>query len=347
MLNKFQQDNRKESKISKLTTNFFDKIEYGVSYRTLKLYLELGLTLKKVHRVIKYKQKPIMSEYIEKNTLLRKQSKNDFEKDFFKLLNNAIFGKSMENVRNRINFRLIDNEKSFNRITSNIKKITEFGDDEEIEMLGVHLLKKETLLNKPIFLGQCILDQSKHLMYDFHYNFMLKQFKREDIDLLFTDTDSLCYNIRNKNPYDVFLQYKDKFDNSQYPENHKMYDSTNDKTCGKFKNEAVKKGKVYDINEFIGLRSKVYAYKVFDGKEDKRCKGVKKSVCKKNICFNDYYNTNFTKENFNIKQNGFRSYKHQIYTETVSKIGLSCYDDKVYICDNMINTYSLGHYKTR
>ena len=213
-------------------------------------------------------------------------------------------------------------------------------------MLGVHLLKKETLLNKPIFLGQCILDQSKHLMYNFHYNFMLKQFKREDIDLLFTDTDSLCYNIRNKNPYDVFLQHKDLFDNSEYPEDHPMYDSTNLKVCGKFKNEAVKKGIVHDISHFVGLRSKVYAYKVFGGKEDKRLKGIKKSVCKKDICFNDYYNTNFTKKGFDIKQNGFRSYKHQIYTETVSKIGLSCYDDKVYLCDNMINTYSLGHYRT-
>ena len=161
MLNKFQTENRNDNtKISKLTTNFFDKLNYGVSYRTLKLYLELGLTLKKVHRVVKYIQKPIMEKYIEHNTRLRQDPNNsDFEKDFFKLLNNAIFGKSMENVRNRINFRLIDNEDSFNRITSNIKKITEFcGDSEEdIEMLGVHLVKKQTLLNKPIFLGHLLL----------------------------------------------------------------------------------------------------------------------------------------------------------------------------------------------
>ena len=143
-------------------------------------------------------------------------------------------------------------------------------------------------------------------------------------------------------------EQNDLFDLSNYPKNHFMYNDKNKKVIGKFKNESVNQ-----ITEFVGLRSKLYAFTTDksvdkdDDEEHKKCKGVKRSVIKKDISFENYKNTLFNKTNYDIKQNGFRSYKHQIYTETTKKIGLSYADDKTYIMDNCIDCLTFGHYKTK
>jgi hypothetical protein len=339
----------KQTKITKLCSTFIDKKDYVVNYRYLKLVLSLGVKLKKVKRVLEYEQSNFMASYIMKNTLMRQQAKNDFEKDFYKLMNNSVFGKTMENVRNRINFRLISTEDQALRV-KNMKRFTIFDDD----LVGVHIHKKKVKLNKPIYLGQNILDDSKHLMYNFHYNFMLKKVDRENIDLLFTDTDSLCYHIKKQDIFQIMNENKDYFDLSDYPKDHPLYDDKNKKVMGKFKNESVGEDKqlkinvVRYINEFIGLRAKLYTF-THDGeiKSHNKCKGVKSCVVKKEITIDDYRNTLYNRENKIIQQNGIRSYEHQLYTERVSKIALSCRDDKVYICDDNVHTYNHGHYKTK
>ena len=128
-------------------------------------------------------------------------------------------------------------------------------------------------MNIPVFIGQNVLDQSKYLMYDFHYNYMLKNFDRENIDLLFTDTDSLFYHIRKENPFEIIKKDKSLFDLSNYDKSNELYDKTNNKVIGKFKNESVKQ-----ITEFVGLRSKCYSYITDDDEEHMKCKGVSKSV---------------------------------------------------------------------
>ena len=173
-------------------------------------------------------------------------------------MNNAVFGKTMENVRERINFRLITNEESAWR-QKNLKSFTIFDDD----LVGVHIQKQKILLNKPVYLGQTILDDAKKTMYNFHYNFMLKQIKRENIDLLFTDTDSLCYHIKKQDIFKIMGENKEHFDLSNYDKNHELYDPTNKKVINKFKNESVKQ-----ITEFAALRAKCYAYRC-DGDDDK------------------------------------------------------------------------------
>lgn len=345
MLNSFQIEGRKETKIKKLITSFYEKKNYGINYRLLKLYLQLGIKIKKVNRVLQYTQNNFMESYIMKNTNERKSAKNDFEKDFYKLMNNSVYGKTMENVRNRINFNLVCNENKALGLRNIIKKRTIFNED----CVGVHQLKTEVVLNKPIFIGQCVLDQSKYLMNDFHYNFMLKQFDRENIDLLFTDTDSLCYHIRKQNPYEIIAQNKDLFDLSAYPKDHPLYDPTNKKVIGKFKDEAVD-GVMAHITEFVGLRSKLYSYTTEENhvtEEHHKCKGVKHSVVHNELKTQLYKSTLFSRQCFKVKQNGFRSHKHQIYTEEIEKVALSAMDDKVYIEDNNIHTKTLGHYKIR
>jgi len=252
-------------------------------------------------------------------------------------MNNSVYGKTMENVRNRIDFKLIQKEDQALRV-KNLKRFTTFADD----LIGVHCNKNKVVLNKPIYLGQNILDDSKVLMADFHYNFMLKNISRDNIDLLFTDTDSLMYQIRNFDVFDLINKNKDLFDLSEMNKDDNLYNTKNKKVIGKMKIET---GSDY-ITEFVGLRPKMYSYKTEDEHESKKCKGVKLNVINSDINFNDYKNTNFNKEIKVIQQNGIRSYKHQLYTETVTKIGLSFNDDKVYIEDNMIDCFNFGHYKT-
>jgi hypothetical protein len=176
---------------------------------------------------------------------------------------------------------------------------------------------------------------------------MLKNFDRNNIDLLFTDTDSLCYEIRKQNPYDVIGKNKEKFDLASYPIDHPLYDTMNKKVIGKFKDEAVD-GKMDYITEFVGLRSKMYSYTTeLDNAQHHRCKGVKKYVVEKQFKTQLYKDCLHSRKSHDVQQNGFRSYQHQLYTETVSKIGLSCRDDKSYIQDDNIHTYTLGHYKIR
>ena len=337
-LNKWQQEDYKQSKIEKLITSLSDKKDYVVNYRILKLYLSLGVKLMKVNKCLEFTQAPFMKPYIMLNTELRTKAKNDFEKDFFKLMNNSAFGKTMENVRNRINFRLISTEDEAMRV-KNLKKFTIFNEN----LVGVHIQKLDVVLNKPIYMGQTILDDSKCLMYDFHYNFMLKKFKRENIDLLFTDTDSLAYHTRNQDINEIIKENKDKFDLSNYPKEHPLYDKTNMKVIGKFKNESPK-----EIKEFIGLRSKLYSYIVEDEThEHLKCKGVKKSASDKQLTHSNYKNTLFNRTNKNITQNCIRSYKHQLYSIQQTKIGISYNDDKVFVCDDNIHTYTFGHKNIR
>jgi hypothetical protein len=341
MLNTWQQEGRKNSKISKLTTSFHDKIKYGVNYRLLQLFIQQGLIITKFHRVVQYTQENYMASYISKNTEERKTANNDFEKDFYKLMNNAVYGKTMENVRNRINFKLVSSEEEAMRVRNTKRLFTIFNED----LVGIHLLKKEVKLNKPIFIGQNVLDESKFIMYDFHYNFVLKNVAKENVDLMFTDTDSLCYHFKNVNPYELIKQNKHLFDLSAYPKSHELYDATNKKVIGKMKNETVDED-VHYITEFVGLRSKLYSFTT-ETYEKNVCKGVKRSVVKKDIKFDDYKKTLFTRKPKNVGQNVFRSYKHQLYTESIQKTALSCNDDKSYIMDDNIHTLTLGHYKTK
>ena len=178
-------------------------------------------------------------------------------------------------------------------------------------------------------------------MTGFHYNFMLDKIDKKDINLLFTDTDSLCYHIKNIDIFNIIKNNKDEFDLSDYPKENELYDPKNKKVIGKFKNESINQ-----ITEFVGLRSKLYSYTVdSESKCKNKCKGIKRSVVKNEIKTSDYVHTLETHEPKFVHQNGIRSYEHELFSETQYKKALSWCDDKVYICDNDINCFNYGHYK--
>ena len=206
-------DRSKGDAVDKLICDFSDKINYGIHYRALKFYLRQGLKLKKVHSVITFSQSAWLKEYIDFNTAKRAVAKNDFEKDFFKLMNNAVFGKTMENVRNRINMVLINNDLSrLKRYTAkpNFKRATIFDDPDtdkltDCNVCAVHMTKNEVTLHKPIMIGQAILDLSKVHMFIFYYNALKKQYG-DKIKLLFTDTDSLCFEVETEDYYNDIVK---------------------------------------------------------------------------------------------------------------------------------------------
>ena len=251
----------KINKVNKLTPNLNNKTKYVLHHRNLKLYLSLGMKLTKIHRVIEFKQSKWLAPYITLNTNLRTKGKNNFEKDFFKLMNNSVFGKTMENIRNRENIKLATSEKKALKLIAkpNFKRRTIFTEN----LIAVHLGKTKLKFNKPIYVGMCILDVSKTLMYDFHYNYIKKKYG-EDAKLLMTDTDSLCYEIKTEDFYkDISADVEAKFDTSAYPKDHTdrnghpsgIKTGVNKKVVGMMKDEC--SGKI--MTEFVGLRAKLYA----------------------------------------------------------------------------------------
>ena len=327
--------------VEKLIPNLRDKNKYVVHYKNLIQYLKLGMKLKRIHRGIKFVESEWMKPYINMNTELRTKAKNNFEKDYYKLMNNSIFGKTMENIRNRVNVKLVNSENKARKLIAkpNYRSCKIFSEN----LISVHMKKTSLLMNKPVYLGACILDLSKTVMYDFHYNY-IKPMYGDKTKLLFTDTDSLMYEIETEDFYkDISGDIKDRCDTSDYPDNHPSGIPTgiNKKVLGMFKDEAG--GKI--IKEFVGLRAKLYSYKMHDGEEAKKCKGVKKQVVEKNITHEDYKTCLRTGKEQLRKMNILRSYEHEIYTEEVNKVALSAEDDKRYILSDGVHTLAWGHYK--
>ena len=320
----------------KLIPTLSNKEKYVIHYRNLQLYIDLGLKLTKVHRVLEFNQSPWLKQYIDFNTEKRKNAKNAFEKDFFKLMNNSVFGKTMENIRKRVDGRLVNDEKKLLKLTSKPTYVSSKIFNENL--VAVHKIKETLTLNRPAYVGMCILDLSKTLMYDFHYNYIKKKYK-DKAKLLFTDTDSLTYEIQAKDVYKDFWIDKDKFDNSDYPESSPYFNKTNKKVIGKFKDEAAG----VPICEFVGLRSKMYSYIKDNEKGGKTAKGIKKNIIKNNINHLNYKETLFNNDQMMHKMKTIRSENHQLGSYEINKVSLSCFDDKRYIHDDGRTSYAYGH----
>ena len=283
------------NKVEKLVPNLYDKKKYVIHIRGLNQTLKHGLILEKVRRVIKFNQSAWLKPYTDFNTELRKKAKNDFGKDFFKLMNNAVFGKTMENIRKHKDIKLVTNEKAYLKtvMKPNFKSGVLFGEN----LMGCEMGKIKVVMNKPVYLGQAILDLSKIVMYEFGYDYMKPKYGN-NLTLCYMDTDSLVCHIETEDFYeDIAGDVKERFDTSGYSKEdaRPLPIGLNKKVIGLMKDELG--GKI--MTEFVALRPKLYAYRKPDDKkcegikkcvvkEDKRCKGIKKCVVKKTPGFNDY-----------------------------------------------------------
>ena len=271
---------------------------------------------------------------------MQAKAANDFEKDCFKLMNNSVFGKTIENIRKRVNIKLVTTQDSLRKLVAkpNYDSFTIFDEN----LVAVRIKHTKLTFNKPVYLGMSILDLGKTLMYDFHYSYVRNKYNNK-ARLLFTDTDSLCYEIETDDFFkDISGDSEAKFDTSEMPANHPsgIRTGVNKKVLGMFKDEACEK----QIAEFVGLRAKLYSYKMHEGEEKKKCRGVKQVVDKKNITHDDYKQCLFIRKELMRSMIVIRSHHHEINGEAVNKVALNANDDKRLITDDGIHTLAYGHY---
>lgn len=331
-----------EGSTKKLLLTLENKIKYGIHYSNLVQCLEAGLILKKVHRVLKFKQSQFMKSYVDLNTRKRAAATSKFHQSLYKLNNNSVFGKSIQNVRNHKSVKLISRwlgafgGKSF--ISSPFFKSANIFNENFVAM---EMRNKYIYLNKPIYLGAAILDISKRYMYEFHYGYTIPTFGADNVSAIYTDTDSLIYKIRCFNIYETMKQNIDRFDTSDYKiDNQYNMPRLHGKMLGKMKDENF--GAV--MTEFVGLCSKMYATRVENIDSVKRAKGVQNNIVKTRIDFNDYYNCLVDHKILSFEQSSFRVKHQEMFTIKQQKVALNYFDDKRVLIPNSTHTYAYGHY---
>ena len=338
-----------EQDIEHLIPTLSDKKRCILHCEALKMYVSLGLKETKIHLGIIFTQRAWLKPYVDLNTDLRAKAKNDFEKDFFKLMNNSVFGKTMENIRNRVNVRLVSGGEKGEKKAKNLaakpsfEGCTIFDDN----LVAMHIHKTKLVFNKPVHLGISIPDIGKIKMYNFHYGFIKSKYS-DKAKLLFTHTDSLAYEVMTDDFFaDISDDVYERFDTSNFESNHPsgIPSGKNKKVIGMFKDETG--GKI--IEGFVVLRAMLHSYMMFEpgrnGKEEKKCKGIKKSIIRKTIGYVYYLDCLFNGGEKLRQMNIFRRRKYLDYTEEINKVALSSKDNKRIILpnNNKLDTLAYAH----
>lgn len=335
-------------KHSKLLLTLDNKKNYIIHHVMLKFVLSQGLKLKAIHNVLQFDERPWLKPYIELNTEMRTRATNDFEKNLYKLLSNSVFGKCMENVRKRVDIKLRNHWNgrygAGNLVANpNFKRATIFDEN----LVAIEMYKTEIKMFKPVAVGMAVLDLSKVVMCDFHYNKMLPFFnnRSDNCTVAYTDTDSYIYRIRlpyNQNIYrELILKNLNWFDTNDYPKDNQFgIPQVNKKVPGLMKDEC--NGQI--MTEFVGLRSKMYSVKIAGQDAIRKAKGVKRNVVDRKLKFKDYFNCLLKEDILVGHQKNIRSKLHEINTIDQKKIMLSPFDDKRFIKPNNIDTLPWGHY---
>ncbi|XP_039299204.1 uncharacterized protein LOC120355030 [Nilaparvata lugens] len=291
LLSNYQTNENGQTGTKKLMNTLFDREKYIVHYVNLKLYLQLGLKLLKVHRVISFSQSPWLKSYIDFNIRNRQNAKNKFEISFFKACCNLIFGKTIQSSRKQMNVKIITDEKRLDKYISN--PLCKRWQIISPNVIAVFSRKLELKMNKPVYSGFSVLELSKFHMYDFFYCKLQKIIPWDRIELCMTDTDSFLLNLKVEDVYQLIRENLTLFDTSNYPPSHPCFSMERNKVVGKFKDETGSK----PVHRFLGLRSKLYSYLVCNENEElvNKCiaKGVQSGVKCRKLNFNLYMKSLF------------------------------------------------------
>ena len=242
------------AKSKKLICDWTDKKNYLIHYRMLKFYVRHGMVVDKIHEIVSFKQSNWLEKYIKFNTQKRNKAKNDFEKDFYKLLNNAFDGKTMENVRNPLGLKFFKKDE-YKKIIKYQSNLTFNGIHKSYENCDSYVFRRnEVLMDKPIYLGFAVLEFSKLHMYETYYDELQPYFGEQNLHLHYMDTDSFILSVNTKDIIKDLKNLEDIFDFSNLDENHELFSNKNKKVIGKFK---IENPKNIWIDEFICLRSKM------------------------------------------------------------------------------------------
>ena len=329
----------------KLLLTQWDKQRYVVHGRMLQYYLRKGMRVVKIHRAVSFRQTAFLEPYIRYNSERRQQATNSFEKDYYKLRNNSLFGKTLESVRRRLSFTLCNEADKLVRLASKPSYLNRYIFTEDL--VGVHLAKDRVYLNKPVFIGQAVLELSKLEMYELRYDVLPRyasMCEGGEIRVLGGDTDSFFLHLHNV-PAERLLRMMlddDVLDSSNYPRQHELYSERNKAKLGRVKDESG--GRVFA--EIVMLRPKAYSFlyansDACDG--IKRAKGVQRAVLRNEIKHADYVRAWSENRVLSHTQRRIGSTLHQLYTFQYSKKTLSFFDDKRYWVDGN-KSLPYGHY---
>ena len=309
----------------KLLMSQHDKHNYCIHFKLLQYFIHKGLQVTKVHSVVQFTQKQFLKPYIDFNSRKRAQANSTFEKDFYKLKNNSLFGKTMEDVRKHSNYKLVTNENTLKKLAASPL----FYDRDIItdDVVGVKMTKPKVTLNRPIYIGQAVLDHSKHAMYTLFYDTLPSCPLIHNIKLLGGDTDSFFLQLtvdQHITSTDILANMKHCVDFSNYPPTHPLHSNTNKAKLGCFKDEVAGR----EIEEMILLRPKMYSIKIKDdGLGIKRAKGIGRAVVR-NMRHADYQQAYHHHRESTVRMTILKSISHTIHTVTFHKRGLSCWEDK-------------------
>ena len=296
------------------------------------------MVLKKVHRVLSFKQSNFLKKYIDECTLKRQASETDFGKRLWKLYSNSVFGKFIERTRGYLDCKILLNKESFKKWISNPRFVNFKIVNEETVI--VFLNRTSVPLNKAYAIGFSILELAKYFMYQQYYEVVKPTLG--DCEVLMSDTDSLVLYVKSHAKRDSVSCLGTIMDFSNYPKTDERFSDKNKKKLG-FWSDELEGNK---MTEFCGLRSKTYAFLLDDKKKEQsvlhsKCKGVTKSYRKK-ITFANYKNCVETFSKFDITQFQIRSINHKVYTSKINKLCFSSYDDKRYIMKCGVHSVPYG-----
>jgi hypothetical protein len=317
----------------KLTATFNTREKYVVHYMNLRKYLELGMKLVKVHRVLKFQQSTFLRQYIDHCTQKRMSSKTPFQKNLWKFFNNANFGKFIERIRDYINCVLARNDKTYQRCLESPRyKSCKIMNENLVIMF---LSPPKVTLDKAYAIGFTILERSKEFMYDQYYNVIKPLLGNAEV--LFSDTDSFCIAVTSQRKQNNLEKLNPIMDYSNYPKHHAQFSDCRRNQLGLFKDELCGE----KMDEFVGLRSKTYAFTLKNKKMTSKCKGVRKGY-KKTIPFASFKKCITSIASVRITQYHIVSKNHNLETSKVDKLCFSSFDDKRWLMDCKIHSVPYG-----
>ena len=293
-----------------------------IHYENLKLYLRLGLKIKKIHRLLKFNQSQWLKQYVELNTQKVTEAEKNGDKDgkaLYKLMNNAVYGKTTENLRNRIDVKLVSNKKDYLMRTFKPSYMLHKIFENDLVAICKNIIT--LTLNKPAYIGICVLELSKVLMYEFHYDYIKNKYGNNS-KRLFTDTDSLMCEIKTEDVYEDFSSNKKMFDFSNYSSKSKYHGDSNKLVIGKMKDETAGAAN----EEFVGLKPNIYSYLVDDNSEHKKAEGENRNIVV-TISHNEYKDVLLNNKCLRHSMNRIQNKDHKIGTYEINKISLFCFDD--------------------
>ena len=319
-MNSVKQPNYKPTK--KLTCDLTNKYNLMMHYRMFKFYTNLVMKVTHIRTIYRFKQSLWLEKYINHNTQKRTKAKTNFEKDLYKLMNNAFCGRTMENVRERVNLEIIPHT-NIDQIIKRQSKLNFKGIVNHYSEFSVYEYEKEkTVFDKPIYLGFSVLELSKLLMYEF-YCHKLQPYHSSSVKLHYMDTDSFILSIKTGDLINDLEYFKDDFDFSELDENHELYDTINKKVIDKMKIET---SPIIELDNFVALRSKSYSFSYKNAQ--KTVQKSKQKGIQNTPPYTQFLNSLFNSETTTATNYSIRSDAHSLTVQKQNNLALNSFGDK-------------------